>query len=49
MTHIKLINRNSVRLLDENDEEFEHKILQHILYELQDKYVIYKQIEFYTK
>jgi hypothetical protein len=49
MTHIKLMNRNSIRLLDETDEEFEHKILQHILYELQDKYVIYKQIEFYTK
>lgn len=49
MGHIKLMNRNSVRLLDETDEEFELKILQHILYELQDKYVIYKQIEFYTK
>lgn len=49
MSHIRLMNRNSVRLLDETDEEFEHKILQHILYELQDKYVIYKQIEFYTK
>jgi hypothetical protein len=47
--HIKLMNRNSVRLLDETTEEFEIKILQHILYELQDKYVIYKQIEFYTK
>ena len=49
MAHIKLMNRNSVRLLDETDEEFELKILQHILYELQDKYVFYKQIEFYTK
>jgi two-component SAPR family response regulator len=49
MAHIKLMNRNSVRLLDETNEEFEFKILQHILYELQDKYVIYKQIEFYTK
>ena len=49
LTHIKLMNRNSVRLLDETDEEFEIKILQHILYELQDKYVFYKQIEFYTK
>ena len=49
MGHIKLMNRNSVRLLDETDEEFEIKILQHILYELQDKYVFYKQIEFYTK
>jgi hypothetical protein len=49
MAHIKLMNRNSVRLLDETNEEFEFKILQHILYELQDKYVFYKQIEFYTK
>ena len=49
MTHTRLMNRNSVRLLDETDEEFEFKILQHILYELQDKYVFYKQIEFYTK
>lgn len=49
VSHVRLMNRNSVRLLDETDEEFEHKILQHILYELQDKYVIYKQIEFYTK
>jgi len=49
MTHITFMNRNSVRLLDETDEEFEFKILQYILYELQDKYVIYKQIEFYTK
>jgi len=49
MSHIAFMNRNSVRLLDETDEEFELKILQHILYELQDKYVIYKQIEFYTK
>ena len=49
LTHIKFMNRNSVRLLDETDEEFEIKILQHILYELQDKYVFYKQIEFYTK
>jgi len=49
ITHIAFMNRNSVRLLDETDEEFELKILQHILYELQDKYVIYKQIEFYTK
>lgn len=48
-THIKLMNRNSVHLLDETYEEFELKILQHILYELQDKYVFYKQIEFYTK
>lgn len=47
--HIKLMNRNSVRLLDETTEEFEIKILQYILYELQDKYVIYKQITFYTK
>ena len=49
MSHITLMNRNSVRLLDETNEEFEFKILQHILYELQDKYVFYKQIEFYTK
>ena len=49
MTHTRLMNRNSVRLLDETEQEFEHKILQHILYELQDKYVFYKQIEFYTK
>ena len=49
MAHIKLMNRNSVRLLEETTEEFEIKILQHILYELQDKYVFYKQIEFYTK
>ena len=49
ISHIKFMNRNSVRLLDETDEEFEFKILQHILYELQDKYVFYKQIEFYTK
>jgi hypothetical protein len=49
MGHIKLMNRNSIRLLDETYEEFELKILQHILYELQDKYVFYKQIEFYTK
>jgi hypothetical protein len=49
MTHIAFMNRNSVRLLDETDEEFEFKILQYILYELQDKYVIYKQIDFYTK
>jgi len=48
MTHITFMNRNSVRLLDETDEEFELKILQHILYELQDKYVFYKQIDFYT-
>jgi len=47
--HIKLMNRNSVRLLEETTAEFELKILQHILYELQDKYVIYKQITFYTK
>jgi hypothetical protein len=47
--HIKLMNRNSVRLLEETTAEFEIKILQHILYELQDKYVIYKQITFYTK
>lgn len=49
ISHIKFMNRNSVRLLDETDEEFEFKILKHILYELQDKYVFYKQIEFYTK
>ena len=49
ISHIKFMNRNSVRLLDETDEDFELKILQHILYELQDKYVFYKQIEFYTK
>jgi hypothetical protein len=35
ITHIAFMNRNSVRLLDETDEEFELKILQHILYELQ--------------
>ena len=43
--HITLLNRGIVQLLHETNEEFELKILNDILIQLEDIYVFYKQCE----
>ena len=44
-SEIPLLNRGIVHLLHETDEEFELKILRHVLIKLEDVYLAYKQYE----
>ena len=42
---LALLNRGIIQLLHETDQDFELKILENILIELEDIYVFYKQCE----
>lgn len=46
LSELVFMNRYTIRLLDETNEEFEYKILKNVLYALEDIYVFYKQLEF---
>lgn len=46
MSELSLMNIHSVRLLHETPEEYEYKILESILWHLEDIYVVYKQYQF---